>query len=190
MATEHWTVYAPGVAVSFPQSLLSINNGSPYVIKIERAGIINSYWLNLTGNIVGGNMSRFNGGYINSDLSLTSARPYQAVPIEALPNDSNNGELPSTVEILSGGKVYGAQEDVFRRFIFSVDEPTGFTSTIDENMTNEGTNIWVDSGYIDSNVQSITLNAGQMFAVHLVEASTSSQVGQIDVWIDFTLERT
>ena len=189
MADEKWMAYAPGVEVMVAGNLLSLVNHSGYVVEIDRAGFIKSYYQVVTGGLMGGNVSRFSGGYLAEITYSIAWQPFQPFKIMPMSLDSDNLAFPN-IDLVCGGYPYGANEMVFRRFVWSVDEAAQFASTIDEAETVESTHILIDTGSTDSNVQKLTIRGGEMFSIYNTAVTTATGIGIVDIWIEFTVKRT
>lgn len=192
MAFQYWMISAPGVRVPIQGNLLSIiNKSSSSVLRVDRIGFTMSYVYTITGILFGGNISRFLGGDVSESnvyyRTVAAAFPTTAVNLWALPLDSDNTALSSDIKFMTGGYPIGT-EHVFRRFIWSSDEPANLTATLDEGQTTEYMNVWYDAGYADSNVQKLAIRPGESLAVYTTQGSTATAAGLIDVWIEFNIE--
>lgn len=188
MANERWNVYAAGVRALNLCNMLALINNSSYVVKIDRAGFIRTYYLSSGSVVQGMVISRFAGGFLADTYTSIAWQPFQVFDLMPLPLDGNNLSFPDTIKLKTGGYPTGASESVFRRWILPSDEYSIMSSTVDEGVTNEFMTVLIDNGYKDSNVQKITIRPGEMFSIYQLE-SAGTPANVTDFWMEFTIER-
>lgn len=172
---QTFTAYFNGITFAATKVMASVlNTHATEVLKIYRIGLVNAQTAGVTGVITELNVRVVSG-------SATLAGP---TTIAVQTHDTTN-TLPLSASYGSAGTVGGTTPYTLRRTIWSNDEPATGTLTNDEMECFIPFNIVWDAGYGDSNVQPLTLRQDQMAYVWNV---TSTAVGTMDTWIEFTKE--
>lgn len=172
---QTFTAYFNGIAFAVTKNMGGVQNKSASeVLKIYRIGLVNAQTAGVTGVI-----TELNIRYVSGGSSVTSP-----TTIGIASHDTTN-TAPASASYFSGGTFSGAAPYTLRRIIWSNDEPATGTLTNDEMECFIPFNIIWDAGYGDSNVQPLTLRQDQSAYVFNV---TSTAVGTLDTWIEFTKE--
>lgn len=167
---ETFTAYLRDVTVAPNKSLMTLFNGSGSgrVLRLARIQCLNSSPTARAGVIT------------NFDIRLVSASSggTTVVPTKHLPSQTS---LPAQVLLTTGATdTVGA---LLRRFMWSTDEPSATTLTIDELQTIPALNVVWDLGYQDPTVPKLVLREGQGIALRQAGSGT---VGLVDVRFEFT----
>lgn len=169
MTATH-TLTVQGTAFASNKSLLSLFNGagSGRVLRVYRVWCLNHQTGAVTGVMTALELRR---------ITASTGGTAQT----AVKHDTASASLPAQVTAAAGPT--DTATDLFRRVLWSGDEPTVGTGTNDElECLPENGKIW-DAGYGDTNVEPITLREGQGISVRQPGANT---IGVIDVMFEFT----
>lgn len=167
--TATYTYFAKDVVFAANKCMASIfnNTGSPVTVKVYRMYVLNNQYVAVTGVLT------------NLEIrKLTAATG--GTTVTAAAHDTSN-TLNANVICATNATV--TSTDVYRRILWSTDEPTANTTiSVDEfECIVPLANVW-NMGYGDSNVEPITLNANE--GVGLI--NTGAVAGQCDIIIEFT----
>jgi len=166
-----WTALATGIAFAANKNTLAILNGGTRVLRIRRIGLLNIQTAAVTGVVCQGEIRRYSGAGLSGHTVLT-----------ALAHDSTNSALDA-ITVGTGGTPSGTPS-VFRRYVWSSDEPAVSGASVDELECLVPLCILWDAGYGDANVQPLVLRQNEMLSIYnLVGAA-----GLVDIWIEFTDE--
>lgn len=166
-----WTAYAAGVAFAVNKNMLAILNGGSRVLRIRRIGFLNNQTAGVTGVVCFGEIRRYSGAGLTGHT-----------PVTPLAHDTANSALVS-VTIGTGGTPSGTSS-LFRRYIWSSDEPAVSGASVDELECLVPLNVIWDAGYGDAAVQPLTLRQNEMLCIY----NTVGAAGILDIWIEFTDE--
>lgn len=169
MAETH-TLTVQGTAFASNKSLLSLFNGagSGRVLRVYRVWALNHQTAAVVGVMTAIELRR-----ITASSGGTAQTPIK--------HDTNSATLPAQVTAATGPT--DTVTDLFRRVLWSGDEPGVGTGTNDEwECLPENGKLW-DAGYGDTTVEPITLREGQGISLRQPGANT---IGVIDVMIEFT----
>jgi hypothetical protein len=166
-----WTAYAAGIAFAANKNMLAILNNGSRVLRIRRIGFLNNQTAAVTGVVCFGEIRRYAGAGL--------AGPTVVTP---LAHDTSNSAL-DTVVIGTAGTPSGTSS-LFRRYIWSSDEPAVSGASVDELECLVPLNVIWDAGYGDTEVQPLTIRPGEMLSIY----NTVGAAGIMDVWIEFTDE--
>jgi len=165
-----WRATSGGVAFAATKDMLNVFNGgsSARVIRCYRAYQFNNGTSAVTGVLTTMQIRR-----------ITSASAGSAVtPVK---HDTNSSALDANTTCGTNQTVAGT--DVFRRLVWSNDEPTVSLATMDEwELLVPFAEIW-NAGYGDTNIEPIVCRAGFGFEIF---HSGASAVGSNDFEIEFT----
>lgn len=165
-----WRSTFGGAAFAATKDMLNVMNGSSSarVIRVYRAYQFNNGVTAVTGVLTTMQIRR-----------ITAASAGTAVtPVK---HDTNNAALD--VNTTSGTAQTTTGTDIFRRFLWSNDEPTVSANTQDEwELLVPFAEVW-NAGYGDTNVDPIVCRAGFGFQIY---HSGSTTVGTNDFEIEFT----
>jgi hypothetical protein len=165
-----FTVTVQGTAFASNKSLLSLFNGagSGRILRVYRVWMLNHQTAGVTGVMTACELRR-----ITASTGGTAQTPVK--------HDTASAALPAQVTAATGPT--DTVSDLFRRILWSGDEPAVGAGTNDElECLPELGKIW-DAGYGDTNVEPITLREGQGISVRQPGANT---IGVVDVMIEFT----
>ncbi len=169
MAATH-RVFAKDITFAANKCLASIFNGvgSGAVLRVYRVFIYNNQHIAVTGVLT------------NIELRKLSASS-GGTTIVPVKHDTASAALAA--EIVTGTNQTITPTDVFRRIIWSTDEPSGNAAmTIDEFQTLHPLCCVWSQGYADTTMDPIVLREGEGFGV----INTGASVGQCDIVIEFT----
>lgn len=173
MAETH-TVTVQGTAFASNKSLLSLFNGagSGRVLRVYRVWALNHQTGAVTGVMTAIELRR-----ITASTGGTAQTPVK--------HDTNSAALVAQITSATGPT--DTVTDLFRRVLWSGDEPAVGTGTNDEMECLPANGLLWDAGYGDSNVEPITLREGQGLSLRQPGANT---IGVIDVMFEFTNSAT
>jgi hypothetical protein len=173
MAETH-TVTVQGTAFASNKSLLSLFNGagSGRVLRVYRVWALNHQTAGVTGVMTAIELRR-----ITASTGGTAQTPVK--------HDTNSAALVAQITAAAGPT--DTVTDLFRRVLWSGDEPAVGTGTNDEMECLPANGLLWDAGYGDSNVEPITLREGQGLSLRQPGANT---IGVIDVMFEFTNSAT
>jgi hypothetical protein len=165
-----WTVTVQGTAFASNKSLLSLFNGvgSGRVLRVYRVWALNHQTGAVTGVMTALELRR-----ITSSSGGTAQTPVK--------HDTNSSALPAQVTSATGPT--DVASDLFRRVLWSGDEPAVGTGTNDELECLPANGLLWDAGYGDTNVEPIVLREGQGLSLRQPGANA---IGVIDVMFEFT----
>lgn len=161
-----------------PQSLLALWNGagSGVILRVYRAWVENaSQDAAITGTQGVLNLSR---------ITASTSSNWTLTPLKC---DTNNTTLPA--QVTAGCKFTVTTSDVFRRMLWSNDEPAQQTMDIDNVEVIGGIAYLFDTGYNDANTQPIVCREGQGVSIQAVSGFTATapaNAGYVDMFIEFT----
>jgi hypothetical protein len=165
-----FTAYATGVTFASNKSLLTLFNGvgSGRILRVYRVTPLNYQTAAITGVLTGLELRR-----------VTASSGGSAVtPIK---HDTASANLPAQVLCTSGPT--DTVTDMFRRALWSADEPSVSAATSDElECLPELAKLW-DAGYGDTNIEPITLREGQGLSLR---QPGSNAIGVLDISFEFT----
>jgi len=165
-----WRATGSAIAYANAKDMLNVFNGtsSTRIIRAYRAYFFNNGTSAVTGVLTTLQIRR-----------LTAASAGTAVtPVK---HDTNSSALNVNTTCGTNQTVTGS--DIFRRLLWSNDEPTVSAATQDEwELLVPNCEIW-NAGYGDSNIEPIVCRATQGFEIF---HSGSSAVGTADCEIEFT----
>ena len=167
-----YDVVATAVTFGNGKSMISIWNasGSSVVVKIRRVLLLNNQTVSGTG--------------VLATLEFRKITAHSGgTALSALKRDMNDADMNASVSLATGATVTGG--DLLRKILWSTDEPAISSSTIDEWETFVPLNYIWDAGYADSNVQPLTLRAGE--GCHL-KCTTNTTVMNVDIFVEVTEE--
>lgn len=168
MAETH-TAAAIGATFASNKAMLGIFNGSGSgrVLRIYRVWVLNNQTAAVTGVLT------------TFSLRRTTAQS-GGTTVTPVKHDTASATLAAQILAATGPTV--TLSDIFRKFMWSNDEPAASTGSSDEFETLVPLNcIWDSTG--DTNIEPIVLREGQGIAVN---HDGSSAVGLCDVFIEFT----
>ncbi len=167
-----FTAFQAGVTFASGKHMISLFNGagSGRILRVYRAWLLNNQTAGVTGVMT------------TLELRRSSAQS-GGTAITPIKHDTNSSNLPAQVLCAQSATVTAAAGDVFRKIMWSNDEPATGVGTNDElECIPALMEIW-NAGYGDSNVEPITLREGQ--GLTLLHTGTSA-VGNVDVGFEFT----
>lgn len=165
-----WRATGAAIAYANAKDMLNVFNasGSAAIIRVYRAYHFNNGTSAVTGVLTTMQIRR-----ITAAASGTSVTPVK--------HDTNSSALEAQTTCGTNQTVTGS--DIFRRYVWSNDEPTVSAATMDEwELLVPNAEVW-NAGYGDSNVEPIVCRAVQGFEIY---HSGSSAVGTADLEIEFT----
>lgn len=167
-----YTVGQVGITFASGKNMLSIYNGSGSgrIVKVYRIWALNNQTVAITGVLTTFEIRR-----TTSQSGGTALTPVK--------HDTSNPDVPPQIVCATGATV--TLTDLFRRILWSNDEPAVGTGTMDELECFPTISCIWDSGYADANVQPITLREGEGLTVY---HSGSTTVGNVDMFMEFTIE--
>lgn len=169
MAETH-RVFAKDITFSANKCLASIFNGtgSGAVIRVYRIFIYNNQHIAVTGVLT------------NIEIRKLSASS-GGTTITPIKHDTANPTLNAA--IICGTNQTVTPTDVFRRIVWSTDEPSGNTTmTIDEYETIHPLCCVWSQGYGDTTMDPIVIRENEGLGI----INTGGRVGQCDLVIEFT----
>jgi len=148
------------------KSLLALFNGvgSSNVLKVNRIWLLNNQLAAITGILVTLELRLITAHTIGT--LVTPAKSKLASP-----------NLDANVVSSMGATV--TETSLFRRIVWSADEPAQTENTMDTLELMPSINIIWDSGYSGSSVESLILNAGQGVHIKCVTSTVASNLGNI-----------
>jgi hypothetical protein len=165
-----WRATAQGVAYASGKDMLDIFNGAA-ATRVLRA--YRGYWFNNGTTAVTGVLTEGRVNRITASSAGTSVTP--------VAHDTNNSALEAAATAGTGRTV--TVSSLFRKFLYSNDEPAVAGSGIDEwELLVPFAEVW-NAGYGDSNIQPVTCRVNQGFELH---HQGTSAVGSADLEIEFT----
>ena len=166
-----WTAYGVLIAFGVNKNMISVLNNGSRVLRIRRIGFLNNQTSVVSGVTCLGEIRRYSSAGLTGHTTVTP-----------LAHDTLNSALDNVV-IGIGGTPSGSAS-LFRRYIWSSDEPSTSAASVDELECLVPLNIIWDAGYGDSDVQALTLRPTQMLSIY----NTVGAAGFVDIWIEFTDE--
>lgn len=167
---ETYRAASGGIAYGNGKDMLNVFNatGSGEIVRVYRAYHFNNGTGAVTGVLTTMQIRR-----------ITAASAGSAVtPVK---HDTNSTNLPAQVTAGTGQTVTGG--DIFRRYVWSNDEPAVSGGTLDEwELLVPFAEVWA-AGYGDTNIEPIVCRADEGFEVF---HSGTSAVGTADMEIEFT----
>lgn len=165
-----WRAVTTAIAFANAKDMLNVFNGgsSARIIRAYRAYIFNNQTSGVTGVLTTMQIRR-----ITSASSGTGVTPVK--------HDTNSGALDANTTCGTNQTVGGS--DVFRRFLWSNDEPAVSGATMDEwELMVPFCEVW-SAGYGDTNIEPIVCRVAEGFEIY---HSGSTAVGLLDPEIEFT----
>lgn len=165
-----FTVTVQGTAFASNKSLLSLFNGvgSGRVLRVYRVWALNNQTAGVTGVMTMLELRR-----ITASTGGTAQTPVK--------HDTASSNLPAQVTAAAGPT--DTVSDLFRRVLWSADEPAVGTGTNDELECLPANGLLWDAGYADTNVEPLVLREGQGLSLRQPGANV---IGVVDVMIEFT----
>lgn len=168
MAATH-TLPATDVAFSANKSMISLFNGSGSGITIKPYRIF----------VMNNQLNAVTGVLTNLELRKISASS-GGTTLTATKHDTNSSNLPAQVLLATNASV--TPTDLYRRILWSTDEPSAGTLTLDElQLFGPLCCIW-SQGYADSYTEPLTLAEGE--GITIINGGASA--GLADFFIEFT----
>lgn len=165
-----WRATGSAIAYANAKDMLNVFNGtsSTRIVRAYRAYHFNNGTSGVTGVLTTMQIRR-----------ITAASAGTAVtPVK---HDTNSSSLNANTTCGTNQTVTGS--DIFRRYVWSNDEPTVSGNTQDEwELLVPNAEVW-NAGYGDSNIEPIVCRATQGFEIY---HSGSTAVGTADLEIEFT----
>jgi hypothetical protein len=173
MAETH-TLTVQGTAFASNKSLLSLFNGagSGRVLRVYRVWALNHQTAGVTGVMTALELRR---------ITASSGGTAQT----AIKHDTNSATLAAQITAATGPT--DTVDALFRRVLWSADEPAVGSGTNDELECLPANGLIWDAGYADTNVEPIVLREGQGVSLRQPGANA---IGVIDVMIEFTNSAT
>jgi hypothetical protein len=165
-----WRATSAAIAYASSKDMLNVFNAtaSARIIRAYRA-----YFFNNGTGAVTGVLTTLQIRRITTASAGTAVTPVK--------HDTNSGALDANTTCGTGQTVTGT--DIFRRLVWSNDEPTVSAATQDEwELLVPFAEVW-NAGYGDSNIEPIVCRATQGFEIF---HSGASAVGTADAEIEFT----
>jgi hypothetical protein len=168
-----YTVGATGITFAAGKSMLAVFNGvgSERIVRVYRIFILNNQTAAVTGVLTTFEIRRISS--LSGGTSLTFVK-----------HDSINETPPSQIVAATGGTTVPVSGAVFRRLVWSNDEPAVGTGSWDELETIPVLSCVWDAGYGEDDVQPITLREGEGLEVAHTGTTT---VGYVDVYFELTV---
>ena len=170
MAENTWTLLCQGVAFAATKNMAAILNGGSRILRVRRVGLVNVQTAAVTGVICLLDFRRYTGASLTSPTAVT--------PVA---HDTNNSALSSVTAGHAG--TIGGTPAIFRRTIWSSDEPKLTTAQNNEWECLIPLNVIFDAGYGDANVQPCVVRPTTEMAMVY---NTSGAAGLLDTWMEFT----
>lgn len=172
MTAPTWRATAGAVAYASGKSMIDVFNGSSSAktLKITRCYLFNNGTSSVTGVLCTMQVRRLTAASVGTTVT----------PVK---HNSASSALDANTTSATGATVTAS--DVFRRIVWSNDEPAVSGASMDEwQLLVPNAEIW-NAGYADTNVESITCPTGSAFGVDIAQTSASA-VGSADLEIEFT----
>ena len=147
-------------------------SGSGVVLRVYRVWVLNNQTANVTGVIP------------IVQLVRTSTVGTGGTTVTPIKHDTGSSALPAQVTSSYADTSIGTINATLRRSIFSSDEPSAGTMTIDEVESVVPLSVFWDTGYIDTGVEPIVLR--EEYGVMVYTAGVTSAAGNVDIIIEFT----
>lgn len=170
MANNLYTVSAIGATFNQNKIMISLFNstGSGKILSVRKIWVLNNQSVAVAGVLT--NMQLWSTNSTGGGAALTPVK-----------HNSGIANLPSTI-IASTGSTNNLVS-LFRRFIWSSDEPVATEVNSDVFQLKPKWNILYELPITNTQLEPIVLNEGQGIAIRFV---TASSVGQADFFIEFT----
>lgn len=167
-----YTLKGYNLGLNTSKSMISIWNGagSTDILKINRIWLMNHQ--------VG--VAAVTGALVELHLKLITTHTTGTL-LFPLKRISTSPNLHSAVVCSTGATV--GESSLFRRIIWSGDEPTSSEYNMDTFGVIPNMNLVWDAGYVGSGIEPITLNASQGITLRCQSTVT---VGVMDIMIEFT----
>ena len=166
-----YTIATTGVSFAANKSMISVFNasGSGQIIRLYRAWILNNQTAAVTGVLTNIELRR-----ITSGSGGSASTPQK--------HDSTSASFPA--QIVAGSGLTVTTTDLFRRIVWSTDEPVAnATASIDEFQCIVPFNCVWDVGYNDANVEPIVCREGEGVSIQNIGAT----VGVADFFFEVTM---
>lgn len=172
MATTYTASFI-GTTFGVNKSLATIFNGvgSGKVVSIYRIIILNNQTVAIANGVITTIEIRRITASVGGDNALV------------VKHDTASATLDSNITV-TVGSTDTVSSDTFRRFLWSTDEPTVTSTTLDEWETIPIFNTVWDSGYGETNIDPIVCREGQGIAI---KQPGSNTLGLCDIFIEFTV---
>lgn len=168
------TFTAAGVGVTFGNAkhMLSVFNGagSGRVLRVKRVWVLNNQTTAVTGVLTTFALRRTSAQSAGSSVTPTK-------------HDTASSNLPAQVLCATGATVTNTADNQLRTWAWSNDEPAASSGTNDEFECVVPLSCVWDSATGDTDIEPITLRAGEGLTVQHTGASA---VGVCDIFIEFT----
>lgn len=171
---DTYTLRGSNIAFNTSKSMISLWNGagSTNILKVNRIILLN--------NQVG--VAAVTGTLVELHLKLITAHTTGTL-LFPQKNKTAAASLHSAVVCSTGATVTEAT-GVYRRILWSDDEPATSEYLTDTFQLLPNWNTIWDSGYVGSGIEGLTLNASQGITLRCQSTTT---VGNMDIIIEFTL---
>jgi hypothetical protein len=171
--TATFTASFLGATFGNNKSLATIFNGSgsALIVRIYRIIILN----NQTVAVANGVLTTMELRRITASTGGTAGL--------ALKHDTNTTDLASEIAVVTGA-TDTVSSNVYKRFLWSTDEPAATVATIDEWQCIPIFNTVWSSGYGETEIEPIILREGEGLAIKQPGANT---LGSCDIFIEFTV---
>lgn len=173
-----YIVIGTAIANAANKNIIAVQNGtgSGVTMKIRRANL----WTGQTGAVSGGvqllEIGTYSGAY-SGGTALTTA---------IVSMDSNNSALPG--QIVAATNCTATISSIYRQVVMFTDEVAVSDATSDMLSLIPPLNTIWDSGYNDSAVQPLTIDAGSGFIIHTATTGGWNTAGTFNVLVEFTVE--
>ena len=166
-----YTLPALSVAFSASKSMISLFNGSGSgkVLRVYRVWAVNNQFTAVTGVLT------------NLELRKITASS-GGTPLTATKHDSSSTTLSTITQILPATNATVTLGGMYRRVIWSSDEPSVSTLTLDELQCFLPLCCIWSMGYADSTTDPITLREGEGLTI----MNVGGAAGQADFFFEFT----
>lgn len=171
MTVPTWRATSGGVAYASGKSMLDVFNGSSSVKNID---VVRCYLFNNGTSAVTGVLTTMQIRRLTAATGGSTVTPIK--------HRTASAALDANTTAATGATVTAT--DIFRRILWSNDEPVVSGSTMDEwELLVPFAEIW-NAGYGDSNVEPIRCVAGSAQGVDIAQSGVSA-VGSADLEIEF-----
>lgn len=162
-----------GVAFGNNKSMAGIFNGSGSgrIVRVKRIWVLN----NQTSAVIGV-LTTFEARRSTAQSGGTAVTP--------VPYDTASENMPAQVASAHNGTVTSSASKLFRRWLWSNDEPTVSSATMDEFQLVLPFNCIFDAATGDADVEPFVLREGEGLDIRHTGSST---VGVVDILVEFTL---
>lgn len=168
-----WTAIQVGVTFASSKHMLSLFNGSGsgVVLRLYRLWVLNNQTAAVTGVLTTWELRR-------------STAQSGGTAVTAIKHDTASAAMPGAVLIAHGASPTTSAADLFRKWMWSNDEPAVSAAVSDELECIPNLMEFWNSGYGDSNVEPMVLR--ETFGVTALHTG-STAVGVCDPIMEFTV---